>query len=211
MLKLLTVFAKSFIVDIWKWFQIHLYDYCIQTSYPKISDILSWCLLLIKVSQETFTCSNSTIETLPNMLKVSNKNTRTTFRTSFCCLYCLLWRYLVPFSTLSIVNFEQVNVCWDRNRRVSIRSSHRRCSVTKGVLRNFAKLTRQHLCQRLFFNEVEGLLSYFLLRPACNFFKKESLARVFSCEFSEISKSMFIIEHLRTTASGVFILTNWIV
>ena len=106
------------------------------------------------------------------MLKVSNKNTRTTFRTSFCCLYCLLWRYLVPFSTLSIDNFEQVNVCWDRNRRVSIRSSHRRCSVTKGVLRNFAKLTRQHLCQRLFFNEVEGLLSYFLLRPACNFIKK---------------------------------------
>ena len=41
----------------------------------------------------------------------------------------------------------------------------------KGVLRNFAKLTGKHLCQRFFFT------------------KKESLAQVFSCKFSEISKS----------------------
>ena len=32
------------------------------------------------------------------------------------------------------------------------RSSHRRCSVRKGVLRNFAKFTRKNLCQSLFFN-----------------------------------------------------------
>ena len=30
------------------------------------------------------------------------------------------------------------------------RSSYRRCSVKKGVLRNFAKFTGKHLCQRLF-------------------------------------------------------------
>ena len=30
------------------------------------------------------------------------------------------------------------------------RSSHRRCSVRKGVLRNFAKFTRKHLSQSLF-------------------------------------------------------------
>ena len=29
-----------------------------------------------------------------------------------------------------------------------------RCSVKKGVLRNFAKFTGKHLCQRLFFNKV---------------------------------------------------------
>ena len=29
------------------------------------------------------------------------------------------------------------------------RSSHRRCSVIKGALRNFAKFTGKHLCQRL--------------------------------------------------------------
>ena len=36
------------------------------------------------------------------------------------------------------------------------RSSHRRCSVKKGVLRNFAKFTGKHLCQSLFFNKVAG-------------------------------------------------------
>ena len=36
---------------------------------------------------------------------------------------------------------------------------------------------------------------------ACNFIKKETLAQVFSCEFCEISKNTFFIEHLWTTAS----------
>ena len=37
------------------------------------------------------------------------------------------------------------------------RSSHRRCSVEKGALRNFAKSTGQRLCQSLFFNKVADL------------------------------------------------------
>ena len=40
---------------------------------------------------------------------------------------------------------------------VRFRSSHRRCSVRKGVFRNFAKFTGKHLCQSLFFNKVAGL------------------------------------------------------
>ena len=52
----------------------------------------------------------------------------------------------------------------------------RRCSIKKGVHRNFARFTGKHLGQRLFFN-------YFI--------KKESLTRVFSCEFCEISKNTF--------------------
>ena len=36
------------------------------------------------------------------------------------------------------------------------RSSHRKCSVRKGVLRNFAKFTEKHLCPGLFFNKVVG-------------------------------------------------------
>ena len=64
-----------------------------------------------------------------------------------------------------------------------LRSSHQRCSVKKGVLRNFAKFTWKHLCQSLFFNKVAG--------GACNFIKKETLAQVFSGEFCEISKNNF--------------------
>ena len=36
------------------------------------------------------------------------------------------------------------------------RSSHRRYSVKKGVLRNFEKFTGKHLCQSHFFNKVVG-------------------------------------------------------
>ena len=41
-------------------------------------------------------------------------------------------------------------------QRCKIRSSHRRRSVSKGVLRNFAKFTAKRLCQSLFFNKVIG-------------------------------------------------------
>ena len=50
----------------------------------------------------------------------------------------------------------------------------------KGVLRNFAKFIGKNLCQGLFLNKV-----------ACNFIKKETLVRVFSCEFWEFSKNTF--------------------
>ena len=36
---------------------------------------------------------------------------------------------------------------------------------------------------------------------ACNFIEEETLAQVISCEFFEISKNTFFIEHLRATAS----------
>ena len=71
------------------------------------------------------------------------------------------------------------------------RSSHRRCSIRKGVFRNFVKLIGKHLCQSLFFNKVAG----------CNFVKKETLAQVFSYEFCEISWNTFLTEHLWVTAS----------
>ena len=36
------------------------------------------------------------------------------------------------------------------------RSSHQRCSVRKGVLKNFVKFIGKHLCFSLFFNKVTG-------------------------------------------------------
>ena len=32
--------------------------------------------------------------------------------TSFCCFYCYFWTYFTSFSTVSIIDFEQVNVNW---------------------------------------------------------------------------------------------------
>ena len=61
----------------------------------------------------------------------------------------------------------------------------------KGVLRNFAKFTEEHLCQSLSFNKAAGLRT-----EACNFIKEETLARAFSREFWEISKNTFFTDHL---------------
>ena len=70
------------------------------------------------------------------------------------------------------------------------RSSHRRCCVRKGVLRNFTKFSGKLLCQIIFSIklQVSGL------RPAT--LLKKALAQVFSCEFCDISKSTFFTEHL---------------
>ena len=64
----------------------------------------------------------------------------------------------------------------------------------KSVLRNFAKFTEEHMCQSLFFNKVAGLRS-------TTWFKKETLARMFSCEFCEISKNTFSHRALPVAAS----------
>ena len=45
-----------------------------------------------------------------NIFKVNNKDTRTTSLSSFWCLYCYLWTYFSPSSSVSIVDFDQVNV-----------------------------------------------------------------------------------------------------
>ena len=71
-------------------------------------------------------------------------------------------------------------------RNSTLRSSHQRCSIRKGLLRNFAKFTGT--CAKV----------SFLIKLQE---KKETLARVFSCEFCEISKNTFFTEHLWLTVS----------
>ena len=79
------------------------------------------------------------------------------------------------------------------------RSSHRRFSIEKGVLKNFTKFTGKHLYPSLFFKKVGGLRPTTLL--------KKTLAQVFSCEFCEIFNNTFFTRHLWTTAS-TFIYKN---
>ena len=62
-------------------------------------------------------------------------------------------------------------------------SSHRRRSVTKVLLKNFAKFTRKHLCRSLFFNKVTGW---------------DTGTAVFL--FCEISRKTYFVEHLQTAA-----------
>ena len=50
--------------------------------------------------------------------------------------------------------------CWNILTTFN-KSSHQRCSIRKGVLRNFTKFTGKQLCQSLFFNKVAGLKNTF--------------------------------------------------
>ena len=59
----------------------------------------------------------------------------------------------------------------------------KRCTVRKGVLRNFAKFTGKHLCQILFFNKVAGLGT-----------------GVFLVNFGKFLRIPLFTEHLYTTA-----------
>ena len=72
------------------------------------------------------------------------------------------------------------------------RSSHRRCSVDKGVLKNFAIFTGKHLSWSLF------LIKFRAFRPAT--LLKETPTQVFSCKICETFKNTYFEKHLRTTA-----------
>ena len=63
------------------------------------------------------------------------------------------------------------------------RSSHRICSVKKGILKNFANFTGTNMCW-----------SFFLI-------KLQAPTQVFSCEICEIFKNTCFEEHLQTAAS----------
>ena len=70
----------------------------------------------------------------------------------------------------------------------------RSCSVRKVFLKIWQKFTGNHLCQSLFLIKLQA--------DACNFIKNKTLAQVFSCEFCQIFKNTYFVEHLRTTASA---------
>ena len=65
------------------------------------------------------------------------------------------------------------------------RSSHRRCSVRKGVLRNLTKFTGTHLCQSLFFNKVAAL------KPAA-LLKRRLWHRRFPVNFAKFLRTLFL-------------------
>ena len=63
------------------------------------------------------------------------------------------------------------------------RSSHQCCSIGKGILENFAKITGKHLCQGLFFNKATGLSLAILL-------KKKLWHRCFRVNFAKILRKL---------------------
>ena len=101
------------------------------------------------------------------------------------CLERKISQCILPFRNIE----RQIAIHIPPNvQRISVQISKRRYSrpdvfCKEGVLINFTKFTGKHLCQNLFLNKVVGP------QPA-------QVAQVLSCEFCEISKNTFFIEHL---------------
>ena len=84
------------------------------------------------------------------------------------------------------------NLYWKMRRFASlvtgtskVGSSHQRCSIKKGVFRNFTKVTGKHLCQSLFFDKVAGLRCATLL-------KKRLWHRCFTVNFVNVLREPFL-------------------
>ena len=82
------------------------------------------------------------------------------------------------------------------NLRLS-ESSHRRCSVKKGVLKNFANFTGKHLCWRLFFMKLQ------FWRPVT--LSKKTPTHVFSRDINEIFKNSYFDELLWITVYELYL------
>ena len=89
------------------------------------------------------------------------------------------WQYFPINKNFNIlITATMIRVSHREQLSTTIRSSRPEVFCKNGVLRNFAKFTRKHVCQSV-------------RSEACNFIKKETLAPVFSCEFCKVSKNTF--------------------
>ena len=73
---------------------------------------------------------------------------------------------------------------WEGQKKLNHQKQPPRCSVKKGIPRNFAKFTGKHLCQRLFFNKVTGLWTATLL-------KRSLWYRCYSMNFAKFQRTSF--------------------
>ena len=83
--------------------------------------------------------------------------------------------YILGKSKLKTSIFHTKSSTVDAKVKCHVEAVVWRCSVKRGVLRNFGKFTGKHLCQNLFLDKVAGLWN----------------SQVFSREFSEISNNTF--------------------
>ena len=74
----------------------------------------------------------------------------------------------------------------------TFRSSHQRCSVIKGVVRNFTKFTGKRLCLSLFFNKVSGLEAPTKVFRPTTLLKKRLWHRCFPVNFVKFLRTAFL-------------------
>ena len=118
-------------------------------------------------------CIVKLIEELLQLLLKNVRTSQTSIISGSVVLFNIRtsWLLNVAFNT-NVIHF---SMCY--------RSSHQRCSINKGVLRNFTKFAGKHLCQSFFFNKVAG-------RPA-TLLKKRLWHKCFPVNFAKFLRTPF--------------------
>ena len=129
---------------------------------------------------------------MKNLKLIFRLSTRQSQRVKFLEIYLLSFIESIYYLESAVCIFKIITaviICVVRKRSITgktlVRSSHRRCSIRKGVLRNFAKFAGKHLCQGLFFNKVTGLRLATLLN-------KRIWGRCFPVNFAKFLKTPFL-------------------
>ena len=109
------------------------------------------------------------------------------------CLFLMLLNEMRILGESNVLPFLFLVLIKGMRRWCEFRSSHRRCSAKKVVLKNFAVFTRKHLYWSLFLIKLQAFRPTTLLTW--------TPTQTFSCECCEIFKSTYFEKHLWTAAS----------
>ena len=141
------------------------------------------------------------------MFKINKSDRCHSGVTFFWCFYCWLWKgrcLLGHGYSLGKVNWTLSLSKWDKATSKLFRTSHRRWSIKKGVLKNSQKFTGKHLCQSLFFNKAAGHRLATLL-------KTKLWHRCFPVNFAKFLRTAFYRTPLRDSFWIIllFFLQDW--
>ena len=109
------------------------------------------------------------------------------------CLFLMLLNKMRILGESNVSAFLLLVLIKGMRKWCKSRSSHRRCSANKVVLKNFAVFTRKHLYWNLFLIKLQAF------RPAT--LSKWIPTQTFFCEYCEIFKRTYFEKHLWTAAS----------
>ena len=164
-------------------------------SSPKISTIVNTC---INCQRFKIWSSLSRVISLLHVpaksycMYLLHKPARIVFLLKFSCIECLFSKINL-IKTLLRYQLSQASLDYllsiSTENPAKFRSSHRRCPVRKGVLRNFAKFTRKHLCQSLFL-------------------KKRLWHRCFPVNFAKLLRTPCLQNTCGATASESLVIVN---
>ena len=137
------------------------------------------------------------------MFKVNNKDNQNDAWSCSGCFYCWLWTYFIPCSSVSIINFVQVNSGWDIFSNLKISLVYHiffklfcwkdwDCIRQKLSFKDVLQISQENTCVGLSFFNFALALFYKVWLQACIFIKKRIQNRCFSAKLAKFLRKRFL-------------------